>query len=130
MNAVTLPRETVLRLLHQAQLGDAAGLLVRKPGGALRMRGVGPDARAEELAQELRSRGETAFAFYRTAARTGPDAQDLQRWSALTGLFLSVSVGTKGVLQLRAWRSDGGTTTPMELALAEEDEAQNSGVSR
>lgn len=130
MNTLTLPRETVLRLLHQAQLGDGAGLLVRRPGGALDVRGVDADARTEELSRQLAARSETAFAFYRTAAQTNPETRDLSRWSGLTQLFLSVSVGTKGVLQLRAWRSTGGTAVPVELALAEESEAQSSGVSR
>ena len=130
MNPVTLPRETVLRLLHQAQLGDTAGLLVQQPGGTFRMRGVDSTAHVDELTQELRSREETAFAFYRTADRTGPEIQDLQCWSSLTSLFLSVSVGIKGVLQLRAWRSDGRTTAPVELVLADDDGDQSGGVSR
>lgn len=130
MNPVTLPRETVLRLLHQAQLGDAAGLLVQQPGGTFRMRGVDSTARVDELTQELRSHHEIPFAFYRTTIQAGPEMQDLERWSSLTGLFLSVSVGIKGVLQLQAWRSDGRAAAPVELVLADEDEGQNSGVSR
>ncbi len=70
------------------------------------------------------------FAFYRTAAQIEPHAQDIDRWSGLTSLFLSVSVGTKGVLQLRGWRMDAGTPVAVELALAEEGTPQNSGVSR
>lgn len=130
MNTVALPREMVMRLLHQAQHGDGAGLILRHPDGEFGLKKIAGDMHPQELERELAAKSDTAFAFYRTAAQGGPDAGDLHRWSRLTPLFLSVSVGTKGVLQLRAWRAQGGNAEPVELLLAEESAAQNSGVSR
>ncbi|HEV2111286.1 MAG TPA: hypothetical protein VGT99_08025 [Gammaproteobacteria bacterium] len=130
MNAVTLPRAAVLKLLHQAQLGDGAGFIVRQPDGALGIRPIAAAQPRAELERELKASGEAAFAFYRTAAQTGPDARDVQRWNGFAPLFLSVSVGIKGVLQLRGWQASGGRTDPVELSLAEEGPDQKSGVSR
>lgn len=130
MNATTLPRGLVLKLLHKAQLGDGAGFIVLRPDGGFRILDITADADTVELRRTLGARGETAFAFYRSAAQTGPDTEDLRQWGGLTSLFLSVSVGTKGVLQLRGWQVRGGKPDPLELSLAEEDAVQNSGVSR
>lgn len=129
MNAVTLPRGAVLKLLHQAQLGDGAGLIVRRRDGTFGVRPISTEPGAE-LGRQLAARGETAFAFYRTAPQAGPDAEDVRRWSGLARLFLSVSVGIKGVLQLRGWQASGGGTDPVELSLADEEPDQKSGVSR
>lgn len=125
MTAVMLPRGMVLRLLHQAQLGDGAGLILQRQGGGFGIRAMPATAMEPELRE-----GETVFAFYRTAAQTEPQPHDLSRWSDFTSLFLSVSVGTKGVLQLRGWRTDAGNPVPVDLSLAEEDTPQNSDVSR
>ena len=130
MNIVTLPRGAVLKLLHRAQLGDGAGFIVRQADGALGVMPLAAAVTKTELEDELKARGETAFAFYRTAAQTGPEAQDLKKWNGLVPLFLSVSVGIKGVLQLRAWQAHEDGAAPVELSLADEDPDQKSGVSR
>lgn len=130
MNSIALPRDAVLKLLHQAQLGDGAGLIVRRQDGTLGIRPIAATRPRVELERELKANRETAFAFYRTASQTGPDAQDIQGWNGLASLFLSVSVGIKGVLQLRGWQARSGKTDPVELSLADEDPDQKSGVSR
>ena len=130
MSAVTLPRSAVLKLLHLAQLGNSAGFITRLPDGSLKINAIQPQTGVEELRREFTVQGEMPFAFYRTAAQTGPDEGDIERWRGLTPLFLSVSVGTKGVLQLRGWQTVEKETRPVELSLAEGPAAQNSGVSR
>lgn len=130
MSAVTLPRSTVLKLLHLAQLGNGSGFIVRLRDGGLGIRAIQSGTARMELEQELKTRGETPFAFYRTALQTGPETADIKQWSAIAPMFLSVSVGTKGVLQLRGWQARDGATYPLELSLAEEDTVQSSGVPR
>lgn len=127
---MTLPRGAVLKLLHLAQLGNGAGFITRLPDGALRIKPIQPQESAAELREEFTAQGETPYAFYRTAAQTGPDEDDIERWCDLTRLFLSVSIGTKGVLQLRGWQTAEGKLTAVDLSLAEEYPAQNSEVSR
>ena len=124
MSAISLPRVLVLRLLHLAQRGTSAGFITRLPDGELKIRPLHAGSDRPD------ADGETPFAFYRTSAQTRPETKDIEAWQSVTPLFLSVSVGTKGVLQLRGWRADEGKTDPVELSLADEDAAQNSGVSR
>lgn len=129
MNAVSLPRSAVLRLLHLAQQGNGTGFIARLPDGSLRIDALQTGMSAAELRGELAARGEAAYAFYRTAAQGGPDEDDIGRWRGLIPLFLSVSIGTKGVLQLQGWQAGEKETLPVELSL-EEEPAQNGGVSR
>lgn len=125
MSSITLPRSIVLKLLHLAQQGASSGFIICLPDGGL---GIRPIQREGDPGFSEDS--ETPFAFYRTSAQTQPEAKDMETWQSVTPLFLSVSVGTKGVLQLRGWRAVAGRADPVDLSLAEEGAAQNSGVSR
>lgn len=117
MNPVTLPRPLVLKLLHQAQVDPGAGLIVRAPDGTLRLAGL-----ADGVEFDI-------FAFYRVTPQTVPAEQDVARWQGRTGLFLGVSVDTKGVLQLRGWQAGPAGLELVEVSLAEEV-AQGMGTSR
>lgn len=130
MNPVTLPRTTVLKLLHLAQQGAGFGFITRLPDGTLRIRAIKAGDAAAKFSMQFAASGETPFAFYRASAQAQPEAEDIEAWQSITPLFLSVSVGTKGVLQLRGWEAQMGKTEPVELSLAEEDTPQNRGVSR
>jgi hypothetical protein len=130
MNPITLPRTTVLKLLHLAQQGAGSGFITRLPDGALHIRAIKTGDAAAKLGRQFAEGGETPFAFYRASSQVQPEAKDMETWQSVTRLFLSVSVGTKGVLQLRGWEAHEGKPDPVELSLAEEDAAQNSGVSR
>ena len=125
MNAITLPRAMVLKLLHLAQRGASSGLIVSLPDGGL---GIRP-TQAGDSPGSIEG-NEAPFAFYRSSAQIRPEAEDIEAWQSVTPLFMSVSVGTKGVLQLRGWRAAGGNIDPVELSLTEEGATQNSGVSR
>lgn len=108
MNPVTLPRSLVLKLLHLAQVTPGAGLIIRASDGALRLAAL-----ADGVESDI-------FAFYRTAPQAAPAEEDVARWQARTRLFLGISVGMKGVLQLRAWRTGATGLEPVEVSLAEE----------
>lgn len=125
MTPIQLPRGMVLKLLHLAQHGASSGLIIRLQDGGLGIRSIqaGNGAGFSEA-------GGMPFAFYRTSAQSRPEVEDMETWQSVTPLFLSVSVGIKGVLQLRGWLVAGGRTDPVELSLADEDTAQNNGVSR
>jgi hypothetical protein len=130
LSAITLPRGMVLKLLRLAQQGTNSGFITRLPDGELRIRPLQAGSGETEPSWRFAADGETPFAFYRTSAQTVPEAKDIQTWQYVTRLFLSVSVGTKGVLQLRGWQTNEGKADPVELSLAEEAAAQNNGVSR
>lgn len=117
MNPVALPRPLVLKLLRRAQVDPGAGFIVRAPGGRLRLTALADDTDSD------------VFAFYRTSPQVAPAEEDVARWQSRTRLFLGVSVGTKGVLQLRAWRVGTAGLEAVEISLAEE-EAQGIGTSR
>lgn len=117
MNPIILPRPLVLKLLHQAQMDPGAGLIIRAPDGGLRLAALEDDMQSD------------IFAFYRAAPQTEPAEKDVARWRGHTQLFLGVSVGTKGVLQLRAWQTAAAGLEPVEVTLAEE-EAQGIGASK
>lgn len=117
MNPIALPRPLVLKLLHLAQVDPGAGLIIRTPDGALRLAAL-----ADGVESDI-------FAFYRTAPRAAPAEEDVARWQTRTRLFLGVSVGTKGVLQLRAWQPGAAGLEPVEVSLAEE-EPQGIGTSK
>jgi len=114
---IALPRPLVVKLLHLAQVDPGAGLIVRAPDGGLRLASLADDVQSD------------IFAFYRTAPQAAPGQEDVARWQARTRLFLGVSVGTKGVLQLRGWQAGAAGLEPVEISLAEE-EAQRVGTSR
>ena len=117
MNSVTLPRHLVLKLLHLAQVKPGAGLIVRTHDGGLTLADLTDDTATD------------VYAFYRTAPRAAPTPDDVARWRGRTRLFLGVSVGTKGVLELRGWHAGAAALEPAEVSLAEED-SQGMGTSR
>lgn len=114
MSAVAVPRPLVLKLLHLAQQGRGSGFITRQSDGSF----------------EIGAADAAPFAFYRIASQATPEPADIERCRGLTPLLLSVAVGTKGVLELRAWRIAGQTTEPIELDLSEEDAASTQSVSR
>ena len=99
-----LPRRLAIRLLAEAQKspnGEIHGLV-----GAKDQEPVSVHPASSGLDQAaLRARGETLWAVYRSqpAAAMAPagSSDDCAR-------FLAVSLDTKGVLQLRCWKFEGG----------------------
>lgn len=94
-------------------------LLVRQGDGSLGLRLLGTRAEPGELQRDFAARGEEPYAFCSSPlSPTGePSAADLDRWRGKLSLFLTVALGTKGVLQLRGWRSEGAHPRALDLKL-------------
>jgi len=120
--SLALPRPLVQQLLHQAQVareGTMHALVVRHGDGSLGLRPLGVQADPDELQKGFTARGEEPYAFCSSPPSSSgePSAADLRRWRGTLPLFLTVTLGTKGVLQLRGWRSDGARLRALELKL-------------
>ena len=113
--SLSLPRTLVVELLHRAQTAPGAEMTVlRLKDGRLSLRPAP---------------GATAFASYRaTAAGTAPTPEEVRRYRAIAPLLLQAALGTRGVLQLRAWDLQVGEARPLDVELAE-DAAQGNGNS-
>lgn len=70
---------------------------------------------------QLMQRGDTPFAIYRSdpAELSMPDARALESLGIEVPYLLSISLGTKGVLQLRGWRIDGAQLTALDVGIRE-----------
>jgi hypothetical protein len=122
-----LPRPLINQLLHAAQsMPDRAhwGVIGAHDHMPVHCYLLDP-ADGNSLARlqgKLATRGETLFAWYRAdpGAATTPDLSELGELDARLNLLFSVSLGTKGVLQLRGWRVDGMKLSELEIGLSEE----------
>lgn len=136
MEPLALPRKLVQDILHQAQTAPAGitqGLVVRGGDGKLELAEIPPDADINPLMVEFAAREWTLVAVYRSsmAATEEPPAEELARWQSLAPILLSISLGTKGVLQLRSWRAQAGKLHSVDVSLSDEASSdQGSGTSR
>lgn len=130
----TLPRALVNQILRQAQRDperEVCGLISGRGGLARRCYPVPNtatdprvryemDARCQITAQRaMRERGEDLWAIYHSHPDTPatPSARDLERLAHPGALYLIVSLGTKGVLEMRAFRQEDTTMVPVELTI-------------
>ncbi|GIX22233.1 MAG: hypothetical protein KatS3mg121_1016 [Gammaproteobacteria bacterium] len=130
-----LPRALVQRLLAHAQSEperEVCGLIGARGGRAASLyplRNAAPDPEraflldpAGQIAAQktMRARGETLLAVYHShpQAAAEPSTRDLDEARHAGVLMLIVSLGTRGVLELRAWRPgpDGAEPVAVELA--------------
>ena len=112
---LALPRTLVMELLHRAQVAPGIELTVlRLQDGKLSLRPA---------------KGATTFASYRaTTDGVAPTTDEMRRYRYNAPLLLQAALGTRGVLQLKAWRLDGDSAQPLDVELTE-DEAQGNGNS-
>ena len=121
-----LPRQLINRLLHVAQsMPDAIhwGLIGADNGIPLHCYPIA-DLNAGQLAaarDNLMQRGETLFAIYRSDPDRilTPGSHILDELGIEAPYLLSISLGTKGVLQLRGWRIDSGQPTALDVGISE-----------
>lgn len=133
---VSLPRWLVQRLLREAQERaplEACGLIGGQEG---RPTSIYPipniagdpkhrfemDPKAQIAAfRTMRARGETLFAIYHSHpnAPAEPSPRDLALLAYPEALYLIVSLGTKGVLELRGFRAEGEEFVEVPLELEE-----------
>ncbi len=119
---IILPRNLVQKLFAHAQTDPAlevCGLISSRNGEPLRHYPVAnvagePDHlfdmdQAGQVAamKAMRERGEELFAIYHShpSAPAEPSAQDRELLAYPDAVYLIISLNTKGVLELRAWRS-------------------------
>lgn len=122
---VRLPRPLVNRLLHHAQDGgdrEVCGLIAGRGGRPTRCLPVAniaaePATRYEmdpkgqiDAMRKIRERGETLFAIYHShpSSPAEPSATDLEQAAYPDALYLIISLKTKGILELRGFRLEGG----------------------
>lgn len=123
---LNLPRPLVNQLLHIAQIasnGTSSGIIgVRDrtltrcyPLEYLDTNGIAAAQRKLEASSEI------VFAWYRVDSNglKTPDVSDLQAIGISVPLLLGISLGTKGVLQLRGWRIEGQQLTGLDISISE-----------
>ena len=131
---VRLPRAIVNRILGHVQADarrEVCGLLGARGGevcGWYPVRNIAGDAARrfemdprEQIAalRRMRERGETLFAIYHShpAAPARPSASDLAEAAYPEALYLIVSLDTKGVLEMRAYRIAAAEVVEVALEL-------------
>jgi len=133
---IILPRSLVNRLLHEAQtLEDhevcgLIGAVEGSPQNAYPITNVASQPRSHFLMdprdqiramKTMRQRGETLFAIYHShpCAPALPSREDLEQVSYPEALTLIISLKTKGVLEIRAFRLDGHQPEEVPLEMEE-----------
>ena len=136
-NALILPRALVQDLFHHAQSApdaEVCGLIAQTKSQQLRrlkIRNVVSDPsrlfrmdEAEQVAamQAMRQAEETLFAIYHShpSAPAVPSARDLEEIGYPDAWQLIISLNTKGVLELRAWRLENGEARETLLRIIED----------
>jgi [CysO sulfur-carrier protein]-S-L-cysteine hydrolase len=122
---ILLPRNLVQQMFHQAQASpenEVCGLISAANGSVSRCYPVANvagdpahlfdmDAAGQVHAlREIRERGETLFAIYHSHPHAPPEpsARDRELTAYPEAYHLIISLNTKGVLELRAWRPVAG----------------------
>ena len=136
MTALALPRPIVNRLLAEAQQHpdtEVCGLIGARDGHAVsvypvpnvspdpgRLFDMDPRALIEAM-RTLRERGERLHAIYHSHphAPAEPSGEDLRQAAYPEAAYLIISLDTKGVLEMRAWRLNGQQADEIELDLEE-----------
>lgn len=137
VEVITLPRWLVQRLLKEAQERrdfEVCGLIGGREGRPVSIypvANVAKDPRTEfEMDPEglikafkaMRARDEELFAIYHSHPKTParPSERDLELLAYEEALYLIISLGTKGVLELRGFRVERGELIEVPLGLADE----------
>ncbi|HEX5339443.1 MAG TPA: hypothetical protein VFX47_01020 [Gammaproteobacteria bacterium] len=124
--ALHLPRPLVNKLLHIAQSSPtttAWGMIGARdhvPVHCYPMERLDADSHAAAQ-HRLEQRGETLFAMYRAdhGETCTTNLSELDALGIRTPLSLGISLGIKGVLQLRGWRIEAGQTVMLEIGISE-----------
>lgn len=132
MDSLTLPRPLATRLLFEAQKSpetEVCGFVGSRDGYACNIYPVANVAddpqrhfqmdAAEQIAatKAMRERGEQMLAVYHSHPDRppAPSADDIAGLGYPEALLLIISLNTKGVLEMQAWRHDHGRTREVAL---------------
>lgn len=131
---ILVPRNLVQQMFHQAQAmpeAEVCGLISAANGVVLRCYPV-PNVSGDpahlfdmdlqgqvQAMREIRERGEVLFAIYHSHPHAPPEpsARDRELTSYPEAYHLIISLNTKGVLEMRAWKPivDGMTEVPVKI---------------
>jgi proteasome lid subunit RPN8/RPN11 len=129
-----IPRRMVQQIFHQAQetpsleVCGLVGALNGEPRSAYPVPNIArdpqhlfdmdPQAR-KDAEQRMQKQGESLFAIYQSHPDTPPEptADDVKAFREPALYYLIISLNTKGVLEMRAWRSEKGALreTPLRI---------------
>jgi len=133
-DAVMLPRQVVNQMLAHAQRSpdqEVCGLIAAHDGVPLRCYPVAnashtparrftmdPAAQIDAM-RRMRERGETLFGIYHSHPSTSalPSELDLDEAEYPEALYLIISLGTEGVLEMRGFRVKNGAAVPCDLEM-------------
>lgn len=133
-DAVMLPRQVVNQMLAHAQRSpdqEVCGLIAARNGVPLRCYPVAnasltparrftmdPAAQIDAM-RRMRDGGETLFGIYHSHPGTSalPSELDLAEAEYPQALYLIISLGTEGVLEMRGFRVKNGTAIPIDLEM-------------
>lgn len=109
---LVMPRTLAIRILHEAQIAQPESIC-----GLVGARGQEPASFLRNVDADFAARGETLWArlWSNPTSPAVPTADQL----AGGGLYLVVSLNTKGVLEMRAWELRDGA--PFERVLKVRD---------
>lgn len=134
---ISLPRKLTNQLLHLAQLSpdeEVCGLVGADAEGLpsscypIVNSAATPSNRflldaGQQIAamKQIRDKGETLFAIYHShpSAPAAPSSADIEQAAYPEALHLIISLNTKGVLELRAFRITNKTAQELTLSLIE-----------
>jgi proteasome lid subunit RPN8/RPN11 len=131
---VLLPRNLVQQMFHQAQASpesEVCGLISAMNGAVQRCYPVSNvsgdpahlfdmDAKGQVQAlSEIRERGESLFAIYHSHPHAPPEpsARDREQITYPEAYYLIISLNTKGVLEMRAWKPVTAGMTEVTLKI-------------
>ncbi|RMD70567.1 MAG: M67 family peptidase [Gammaproteobacteria bacterium] len=134
MKTVELPRTLVNQLLAQAQMAqgkEICGLIGGRGGKPTRCypipnaatdpaRRFRMDPRAQiQAMREMREGGETLFAIYHSHPRgpAQPSARDIAESQYPDTLYLVISLGTEGVIEMRGYEIKAGKVEEVALLI-------------
>jgi proteasome lid subunit RPN8/RPN11 len=135
--SVAFPLSLINRILAQAAASPTAevcGLVAGREGRPTRCipidniasqprQAFALDPRQQIAAlRQMREQGETLFAIYHSHPDTPalPSAKDLEQAAYPDSLYLIVSLGTTGTLQLRGFHFAAGAMHPVDILVADE----------
>lgn len=134
MKELLLPRPLVVKLLTEAQArpdGTVRGLIGARGGVPETIRLLDnerealfdvPQQELHEAVADLASDGELLYAIFESRpTAVQPAAEDLQRIDIRGLLYLVISLGTRGVLEMQGWKLLDGEPVAVEIGIRELD---------
>ena len=132
MKEIQLPRPLVVKLLTLAQSasdGIARGIVGARDGEPDRIETVNagsenlfdfPQAELHEAVGKLSADGRLLYAAFESRASTvTPTKDDLERLGMAGLLYLMISLGTRGVLEMQGWRLENGDPVAIHVGIRE-----------